>query len=108
MNPLLQYAVWAKAPDHPFIPGAKMDAYGNPMKWEFYGVTSSEFGWELDHHPVPKALGGPDRSDNLRALSCRQNRSNGGLLGNMLREVSEAKPQNHLTVGNIFGFSRPR
>jgi hypothetical protein len=97
MEALLRLAVWAKAPDHPTIPGAKIDAYGYAMKFGEYGNAGSSFGWEIDHHPVPKALGGSDDLTNLRPLNCGQNRRNGAQLG--------AAMTNPFRRG-MFGFGR--
>lgn len=102
MSDVLRAAVWAKAKDGPF--GTKIDDYGNPMIWSDYGKADSRFGWEIDHFPLPKAAGGPDDLWNLRALNCRQNRSNGGLLGNALRNVF-AQPS---PARGLFGSSYRR
>jgi hypothetical protein len=59
----------------------RMDDYGYTLfRWD-YGNASSAWGWELDHHPIPKALGGSDLTSNLRPLYCSMNRRLGGLLG---------------------------
>ncbi len=61
----------------------RVDDYGNIIRWEDYGNTNSEYGWEIDHiHP--SALGGSDRYANLRALHFRTNRSLGGQLNALL------------------------
>lgn len=95
MSPLTRAAVWAKAKDGPF--GMKVDDHGNPMAWDDYGNADSPFGWEIDHYPMPKALGGGDHLENLRALNCSANRSQGAALGNALRRPAST---------GIFGFGR--
>lgn len=85
---LKKRAVWKKAspilgedPDH-----IRLDATGYQIYWSEYGNRDSAYGWELDHWPVPKSLGGSDDISNLRPLNwlmnCAQgNRSGvGGLL----------------------------
>ncbi|UKK83834.1 HNH endonuclease [Sphingopyxis sp. BSN-002] len=61
----------------------KVDDFGNVIRWENYGQTDSEYGWEVDHIQ-PSALGGQNHFGNLRALHWRANRSLGGFLGNAL------------------------
>lgn len=102
MSEILRQLVWAKAKDGPF--GSKIDEYGNIMQWSEYGNAASPFGWELDHHPIPKALGGLDVVTNMRALNCKQNRSNGGLLANALRQAN-ANPFRVAPPRGIFGSS---
>lgn len=50
--------------------------------------------WELDHFPIPKALGCSDDMFNIRALHWRGNAVHGGLLGLGLAALSkDDKPQ---------------
>jgi hypothetical protein len=62
----------------------RYDDYGNPIKFEDYGNRNSAYGWEYDHYPVPRSLGGSDHESNLRPLRCSTNALLGGLLGNAL------------------------
>lgn len=62
----------------------RLDAYGHLVKWDDYGDRSSPYGWELDHYPIPKSLGGSDDLSNLRVLRCQTNASLGGILGAFL------------------------
>lgn len=76
-------AVWAKG--HP-IPGQDrqywcMDDYGKWLFFPHHGDRNSPYGWEMDHYPIPKALGGSNDLSNLRPLHCRKNASLGGILG---------------------------
>ena len=64
------------------------DELGNEIHWSAYGDASSPYGWEIDHHPTPKSLGGGDTPDNLRALHYSANRSHGGLLGAALNALA--------------------
>jgi len=41
-----------------------------------YGMVGNDFGWEIDHI-YPRALGGDDNPQNLRAMHCANNRSKG-------------------------------
>ncbi|WP_156437674.1 MULTISPECIES: HNH endonuclease [unclassified Sphingomonas] len=61
----------------------RVDDYGNLMRWDKYGDFNHTFGWEVDHIQ-PRALGGHDAAENLRALNCKANRSLGGILSNAL------------------------
>lgn len=92
MNPLTHLEVWAKTTPSLFGPDMRYDAVGNLIRFGDYGKRDSQFGWEIDHHPTPKALGGSDHISNLRPLHCKVNASNGGLLGNALNRLSDAKP----------------
>lgn len=81
-------AVWEKGR---IIPGLdpnvwREDAYGFRLKYEDHGNRNSSYGWEIDHYPVPRALGGFDTLDNLRPLHCRSNATLGGILSNALRK----------------------
>jgi hypothetical protein len=86
---LKRRAVWNKGRLRPgFDPTIwRYDDFGNPIKFDEYGNRSSPYGWEYDHHPVPKALGGSDHESNLRPLRCATNLMLGGLLGNTLRRL---------------------
>jgi len=81
----LRIAAWARLAAHPnpiLEPSVwRIDAHGNVVKFHDYGKRDSEYGWELDHWPTPKALGGTDHPDNIRALHWRSNAQHGGLLG---------------------------
>jgi hypothetical protein len=85
-NFLTRLFVWGHAD---FIPDRdaqvwRSDAYGNVMRFGDYGDRQSQFGWELDHWPVPASLGGTDNVTNLRALHWSANARHGGLLGGLL------------------------
>ena len=84
---LRKRAVWNKGMVIPNWDPAvwRWDAYGRVIKYDCYGDRSSNFGWEMDHHPIPQALGGADNVLNLRPLNCFANASLGGMLGNALR-----------------------
>ena len=41
-----------------------------------YGMSDNEYGWEVDHI-YPRALGGDDNPQNLRAMHCANARSKG-------------------------------
>ncbi len=75
-------AIWNKARSDPGYDANcwRRDPYGRLIYFLDYGNRTSPFGWELDHYPVPKALGGPDEDWNLRALHANTNASHGGLL----------------------------
>jgi hypothetical protein len=104
MEALLRLAVWAKAERvTPWDTDLGRDAYGNLIRFSAYGDRTSEFGWELDHYPVPAALGGRRELSNLRPLYWRQNSSNGGLLGNIF-----AKAPAPARSGGLFGSGRRR
>lgn len=64
----------------------RIDQRGNVIRWSEYGQRT-QFGWHIDHFPIPKALGGTDHPSNLRALHWRDNCSHGGSLGSRLREM---------------------
>ena len=67
-----------------YPPDARIDHFGNIICWSHYGRYDSEYGWEIDHIN-PKSFGGSDHPDNLRALSCRKNRSLGGIISQFAR-----------------------
>ncbi|MGA2795556.1 MAG: HNH endonuclease [Roseiarcus sp.] len=66
------------------------DAFGSVIKYSDYGNRSSEWGWEIDHYPVPVGLGGTDAYSNLRPLHWRNNASHGGLLSNALSSFGKS------------------
>jgi hypothetical protein len=70
------------------------DAHGNLIKFSDYGDRNSPYGWEYDHHPTPRSLGGADEVSNLRPLHWRANASHGGLLGGLLG-LGEALKNRH-------------
>ena len=79
-------AVWAKGRIILGYDAAvwRHDENGAVMKYSEHGNRNSPHGWEMDHHPIPKALGGGDDISNLRPLHCVANASNGGVLGALL------------------------
>ena len=52
----------------------RKDACGAWIRWEDYGDTNSQYGWEIDH-TVPVSLGGSNHRSNLRALHWENNRA---------------------------------
>lgn len=81
-----RYVIWNKARE---VPGLdrwewRDDAHGRRIRFSDYGDRNSPYGWELDHYPVAKALGGSDHSDNLRPLHHYGNSSHGGTLSGLL------------------------
>ncbi|EJC75590.1 hypothetical protein Rleg10DRAFT_5776 [Rhizobium leguminosarum bv. trifolii WSM2012] len=80
----------------------RYDAHGRLICFSDYGRRDSEYGWELDHYPTPKALGGSDDMSNIRALHWRGNAAHGGLLGLGLAALSrDDKPHG---LGGLFGL----
>lgn len=74
-----QRIIWEKASP---VPGLNSDHYRCDdfnllIKYNEYGNRDSEYGWEFDHYPIPKGLGGPDFLSNLRPLHYRSNISLG-------------------------------
>ena len=62
-----QRAVWERAAEIPGLDRAiwRYDAVGKVIRYSDHGDRSSSYGWEVDHYPVPTALGGTDDiSDN--------------------------------------------
>lgn len=84
-----KFEVWSRAERCSIQdPGVwRLDAHGLPVKWDDYGDRSSPYGWELDHYPIPKSLGGSDEPRNLRVLRCQTNASHGGILGAFLNAM---------------------
>ena len=64
------------------------DTNGNVIRFSDYGDRNSQFGWEMDHWPIPASLGGGGDLSNLRPLHCVANASHGGLLGGLLNTKS--------------------
>src|SRR5437868_6809562 len=58
----------------------RLDELGHMIRWSEHGPYTRH-GWHIDHHPVPRAFGGTDDPDNLRALHWQANCSHGGRLG---------------------------
>jgi hypothetical protein len=79
--------VWAKGIPIPGQDDAvwRYDAFYRAIKFSDYGDRSSPYGWEIDHYPVPVALGGSDDLSNLRPLHYAINAGLGAGLGNALR-----------------------
>lgn len=107
-NMLLDYSrrveAWSKL-QHTFALDHKewrYDAHGRLIRFSDYGRRDSEFGWELDHYPIPKSLGGTDDMSNIRALHWRGNATHGGLLGLGLASLSKQEKQPGL--GGLFGL----
>jgi hypothetical protein len=78
-----KWLVWGKGTP---IPGRDPNVYrddrvGKVIRFTDYGDRSSEFGWEIDHYPIPVALGGTDDIANLWPLNCADNARLGGSLG---------------------------
>lgn len=91
-------AVWMKGrpifPEDPSI--WRVDDFGYLMFYPAYGDRSHLFGWEKDHFPVPKCMGGLDDLPNLRPLNWQTNArigANGGLIA-ALMGLSQAGMQN--------------
>jgi hypothetical protein len=82
----LRMLVWKKAVAVPLLDPARYrhDDFGDLIAWNEYGDRNSPHGWEMDHYPVPKAMGGADMLDNLRPLHCRRNAQHGGILGGLM------------------------
>ena len=83
-------AVWEKGFLIPGLDPAvwRWDARLKTIRWDDYGNRSSIHGWELDHYPIPSALGGSDDIANLRPLNCFDNASLGGSLAAVLAGTS--------------------
>jgi hypothetical protein len=62
----------------------RQDVFGNKIYFFAHGDRSSEFGWEMDHSPVPSTFGGADHISNLRPLHWRANASLGGTLAALM------------------------
>jgi 5-methylcytosine-specific restriction endonuclease McrA len=77
-SPAMVQAVWDKGRP---IPGydaraVRADACGAAMYRDHYGLTTSVYGWEVDHM-CPVARGGSDDLWNLQPLQWRNNRHKG-------------------------------
>lgn len=79
-------AVWQKGRPIPGYDAAvwRHDDHGNVICYGNHGDRSSQYGWEMDHHPIAASLGGSDDVTNLRPLQCIANASHGGILGGLL------------------------
>ena len=72
--------VWMKGTP---IPGSdpavwRYDRAGKIIRYSDYGDRWSEFGWEIDHNPIPVVFGGSDDLSNLWPLNCFDNANFGG------------------------------
>lgn len=83
-------AIWAKA--HPIFGedrnAVRRDDDNRVIHFDCYGNRDSPYGWEFDHYPVAKCLGGTDDISNLRPLHWQGNASRGGLLGDVLDDLN--------------------
>jgi hypothetical protein len=72
--------VWMKGTPIPGYDPAvwRYDRAGKIIRYADYGDRQAEFGWEIDHHPVPVVFGGGDDIANLWPLNCFDNASLGG------------------------------
>jgi hypothetical protein len=75
--------VWKKTTP---IPGLDENEWGlcaggKTIRYSHHGDRSSEFGWEMDHHPVAGMFGGGDHVANLRPLHWSLNALHVGILG---------------------------
>jgi hypothetical protein len=77
--------IWKKAT---IIPGQEFlahlwrwDAFYSVIYYPDHGKRDSDYGWEFDHHPIPKWLGGTNIISNLRPLHWRNNTTLGPLSG---------------------------
>ncbi|MBY3255603.1 HNH endonuclease [Rhizobium laguerreae] len=100
--------VWGKLEHHATLDPREWrnDAHGRLIRFSDYGRRDSDYGWELDHYPVPKALGGSDDLSNIRALHWRGNAVHGGLLGLGLASLSKNEKPSGL--GGLFGLYSKR
>lgn len=75
---LEKLAVWRKGKSvFGYSPDAvRADMCGKLMKFTDYGLTTSPYGWEIDHI-LPVARGGSDLLDNLQPLQWENNRRKG-------------------------------
>ncbi|WP_372397829.1 hypothetical protein ABMY26_13680 [Azospirillum sp. HJ39] len=93
-----KFAVWIKgSPVYGYDQALwRVDAFGQFMFFWAYGDRSHLYGWEMDHFPVPKCMGGLDDVSNLRPLNWLTNArlgANGGLIA-ALFGLSQAGMQN--------------
>lgn len=72
----IKLRVWSKATKvDGFDPAMfRKDPCGAWIVWNKYGLRDNDYGWEIDH-VYPKALGGGEEFDNLRAMNWRNNDS---------------------------------
>ncbi len=72
---------WNNVPVHLKYPDGsmKLDAFGRWIKRSDYGLRT-EYGWQIDHYPIPQSFGGKDLPNNVRALHHLANAMHGGLL----------------------------
>lgn len=101
----LRIVAWSRLSAHPspFLDPSvwRIDAHGNIVNFHEYGNRDSDYGWELDHWPTPKALGGADHPDNTRALHWRANAKLGGLLS---LGMATSRRQEKGALGGLFGL----
>jgi hypothetical protein len=84
-----KWRVWMKGtPIAGYDPAVwRYDRVGKIIKYDDHGDRQSEFGWEIDHYPVPVAFGGGDDIYSLWPLNCFDNASlGGGLAGFAARQ----------------------
>jgi 5-methylcytosine-specific restriction endonuclease McrA len=70
--------VWEKGKVYPGLDknNYRNDICGDLMKYEDYGCTLSEYGWEIDHI-IPVSQLGLDSLSNLQPLQWENNRKKG-------------------------------
>ena len=100
------------------IPGSddRIDCDGRRIRWSEYGERASQFGWEVDHFPVPQCDNGPDELWNLRARHCTGNAMAGGLLGAFRRDepkgilggAFETQQRNAMAIAREYSNPQPR
>lgn len=96
--------VWRKATEEP---GAnpdvwRRDRFGRLIRRGDYGNRESPFGWEIDHHPVPKARGGSDKVENLKPLHWHPNAAKGDK-----SDVAAVRSGSLSSMGALFGLADP-
>lgn len=83
----LREAAWIKTAGHVDAP----NCYDEENEWLDRNAKTGEPGaWEAAHYH-DGALGGPDTPDNVRALNTFRNRSDGGILGNLMKRYRDGK-----------------